>query len=162
MSLNNISLPPKLLAALYEHSLVESPAKALPQQPSAPFLGKGEKNILLVVNKTNAPFLPDGELDFLTKILTACNLGLADVAIINWARMPHRDTEALRKQFDAKKIILFGAESEPFGLPAGLAPYTIHETKDVAFVTAPPLKEIEKTKEAKHQLWMALKQLFGL
>lgn len=162
MSLNNISLPPKLLAALYEHSLVESPARVVPQQPPVPFLGKGEKNILIVVNKSNAPFLPDGELDFLTKILTACGLGLSDVAIVNWSRLPHPDAEALQEQFSTKKIILFDAAPEPFGLPVGLTPYVIHTAKNGELVLAPALKEIEKAKEAKHQLWAALKQLFGL
>lgn len=160
MSLNNISLPSHLIVDLYQHSLVGSTATAMPQNPPVPFLGKGGKNILIVVNQSNVPFLPDAELAFLTKVISACQLGLMDVAIVNWQKMPHHDTEALITQFSAKAVILFGIDPAPFNLPSNLPLYTVHAAGNRQFVAAPALNEIEKTKEAKGQLWIALKQLF--
>ena len=162
MSLNHISIPPQLLADLYQHSLIGSPATAAPQIPPVPFLGKNGRNILIVVNQPEVPFLPDAELAFLTKILTACQLGLMDVAIVNWAKAPHHDAAAVLAQFSAKALILFDLAPLQFGLAHALSPYTVGNDGGVQFVAAPALHEIEKTKEAKNQLWMALKQIFGL
>jgi hypothetical protein len=162
MSLNNISLPSQLIADLYGHSLVGGTATAMPQKPPVPSLGKGGKNILIVVNQATAPFLPDSELAFLTKVLTACQLGLLDVAIVNWQKAPHQDAEAMIAQFGATAIILFDVEATHFHLPSGLPFYSVHADGDRCYITAPALAQIEKTKEAKGQLWLALKQLFGI
>ncbi len=162
MSLNNLSLPPHLLADLYHHSLVEDTARAMPQKPPVPSLGKGGRGILIVVNKPEAPYLPDGELDFLTKVLAACQLSLADVAIVNWQKAPHHDAGAMLEQFGATAVILFDTDPSPFGLPPDLPAYTVQTAGSKTYVCAPALQQIEKTKEAKGQLWVALKQLFGL
>jgi DNA polymerase III psi subunit len=161
MNLNNISLPSHLIADLYHHSLVEGNATAMPQTPPVPSLGKGGKGILIVVNKPDVPYLPDSELDFLTKVLLACQLSLADVAIVNWQKAPHHDAESMLEQFKARHIILFDLDAEQFGLPSDLPPYSVYLVQEKRFVAAPSLHQIEKTKEAKGQLWAALKQLFG-
>jgi hypothetical protein len=162
MNLNNISLPPQLIVDLYQHTLVEGTATTVPQLTPVPSLGKGGKGILIVVNKPDVPYLPDGELEFLTKVLTACQLGLADVAIINWSKAPHHDTAAILEQFGATAVILFNVEPALFQLQASLPLYAVHALQDRKYVAAPALEEIEKTKEAKGQLWGALKQLFSI
>ena len=90
MSLNNISLPPQLLADLYQHVLVQGTATAMHVKESIPFLGKNGKNILIVVNKKEAVYLPDTELGFLTTVLSACNLDLSHVAIVNWHHLKEK------------------------------------------------------------------------
>jgi len=162
MSLNNISLPSQLLADLYQHALVGGHATAMPQTAAAPFLGKNGKNILIVVDQPNVPYLPDHELAFLTKVLTACQLGLLDVAIVNWQKLPQPNAGALLQQFKAKSVILFDLDPTLFGLAPDQVLYQVQKESETAFVAVPALREIEKTKEAKHQLWMALKELFGL
>jgi hypothetical protein len=160
MSLNDISLSSQLMAAWYPHVLVESDARAEAQLPAVPYTGRNEKNILIVVTEPATPALPDKELAFLTKVLSACGLGLADVAIVNWSKAPHQNAAALMKQFSAKSVILFDVSPESFGLAAGVSLYTVASFQDKQFVVAPALEEIEKTKEAKGKLWAALKQLF--
>lgn len=162
MNLNTISLPPQLVADLYPHSLVNETAAAPPLLPPVPALGKGGKGILIVVNKPEVPFLPDGELDFLTKVLTACQLGLADVAIINWHKAPHQDSPAMLEQFRATEVLLFDVNPAFFGLPESLPPFAPYSFQNRQYVVAPALQEIEKTKETKGQLWAALKQVFAL
>lgn len=134
----------------------------MPQKPPVPFLGKNGKNILVVVNQPDIPYLPDGELDFLTKILTACQLSLLDVAIVNWAKMLQHDADSVLAQFDAKAVILFDLAPLQFGVSHQAPMYAVQKKGNVSFVAAPALHEIEKTKEAKNQLWLALKQIFGL
>ena len=181
MSLNNISLSAHLIADLYQHSLVGDTASAVPQPASVapatkaapeekagqekaptPFLGKNGKQILIVVDKSNIPFLPDDELEFLTKILTACQLSLADVAIVNWNRLPLPDANALATEFGAGAVILFDIAPALFGLSSASPMYSVLHQENRRFAVAPALGEIEKSREAKQQLWMALKQLFGV
>jgi DNA polymerase III psi subunit len=160
MNLNNISLSSHLIADLYRHSLIEGTATAMPQKTPVPSLGKGGKGILIVVSKPDVSYLPDDELDFLTKVLSACQLSLADVAIINWKKVPHHNTEAIMEQFGARYVILFDLDPLPFGLPLNLPAYAVHTDDKKQFVIAPSLHQIAQTKEAKTQLWAALKQLF--
>jgi DNA polymerase III psi subunit len=162
MSLNNISLPSQLIADLYHHALVQDTARAMPVKKAVPFLGKNEKNILIVVNKDDAPYLPDNELAFLTNVLSACQLGLSDVAIVNWNNSNDKKPEALFEQLFTSKIILFDVEPSAFGLSPDIQQYAVVKGVVHQFVAAPSLSEIEKNKEAKKQLWMALKQLFSI
>jgi hypothetical protein len=160
MSLNNISLPSQLVADLYQHSLVGGTATPVPVKPAPPsFLGKNGKNILIVVNKTDVPYLPDGELSFLTKVLTACQLSLMDVAIVN-ANKLQQDAGDIIEQTAARFVILFNVSPTMFDLPEQTPPYSVQKFEARSFVVAPDLSAIEPSKEAKGQLWVALKQLF--
>ena len=162
MSLNNISLPPQLVVDLYQNALLQDNARAVPASRKMAFLGKNAKNIVIVVNKKDAPFLPDNELSFLTNVLSACQLGLMDVAIVNWQNLEPRDATILLKEIPGKQVILFGTTPSKFGISDNAQPYTILKGDAQQFVVAPSLNEIENNKEAKKQLWMALKQLFGI
>jgi len=162
MSLNNISLPSRLVADLYQNVLVQGTASAVPVKKDVPFLGKNGKHILIVVNKADAPYLPDNELSFLTNVLSACQLGLMDVAIVNWNHLEEKNPEFLFQQLKSRQVILFDVEPSAFDLPTNLQQYAVAKNDMHQFVAAPSLSEIEKNKEAKKQLWMALKQLFGI
>ncbi|NTS43598.1 hypothetical protein HRG84_22150 [Flavisolibacter sp. BT320] len=163
MSLNNISLPSQLLADLYHDSLVEGTATPVPvTKTTVPYLGKNGKNILIVVNKPDVPYLPDAELSFLTKILTACQLSLLDVAIVNGNRFDGEDATEALTQTAARFVILFDVAPTLFGLPAQTPLFTVQAADGLPFVAAPALNKIESSKEAKGQLWISLKQLFGI
>ena len=82
MSLNNISLSAQLIADLYPASLIEQ-LTPIHIPDTIKFLGNNKKNILVLVSKDSITFLENDELDFLSSILVACKLSLADVAIIN-------------------------------------------------------------------------------
>ena len=95
MSLNNIQLPGFLIEEWYSDKLIVSPAatSTLPAKGTrspAPFksLGNNRRHITILVHAPGSPFLPDNQLAFLTKILEACRMTLADVAIVNNAAHP--------------------------------------------------------------------------
>jgi hypothetical protein len=84
MSLNNFQLSPFLIHQLYKKTLVEmaiiNPPIKDDKNNTPSFLGKNEKQILLVVNEDETVFLSDTDLNLLVGILSACKLTLADVA----------------------------------------------------------------------------------
>jgi hypothetical protein len=161
MSLNNISLPSKLVAQLYQNTLVEGSARLVPQKKKVSYLGKAEKNILILVNHTSVPFLPDKELEFLTAVLSACGLDLSDVAIVNWHNAEEKDATVLH-QLSPKEVLFLDVAPDVVGLSFNTPEYTVQKTGAVQYVVAPSLSQIEKTKQAKSQFWIALKQLFCL
>ena len=161
MSLNNILLPSQLIADLYQTVLVQDTASAMPVKEPIPFFGKNGKNILIVVNKKETAYLPDNELSFLTTVLSACSLDLSHVAIVNWHHVKEKKSTLLLEQLSAKKVLLLDVEPFSFGFAPGEL-FKVQQTDKLQFVAAPSLSEIEKTKQAKSQLWVALKQLFCL
>ena len=129
MDLNNIEFPASLVAELYPSSLIESndiPAKKalmaeVGKDDVPPItikgnnatwksLGSNHKNILIIVKSSEAVHLADNELTFLTGILTACKLTLADVAILNLNKHPEASYKELTKYFKSKIVLLFEIE----------------------------------------------------
>lgn len=161
MSLNNIQLQPQLLADLYTHSLLQSSTTSVPETATVKYLGKNQKNILVIVQQSSVPFLPDEELSFLTNILSACNLSLADIAILNSNGLPVERLENAIEA-DAKTVILFGIDPLSIGLPINFPFFQLQQFNKRMYLYSPPLSEIEKDKPLKMKLWNALKNLFGI
>ena len=71
------------------------------------WLGENKKNILsLLVRHKDAVHIPDNELQFLTGMLSACQLSLADVAIVNLENYPDANYKPVIEQFQSR-IALF-------------------------------------------------------
>ena len=161
MSLNNISLQPQLIADLYESSLIER--ATLPSlQQSIKFFGKNEKNVLILVSKDKVAYLEEEELNFLSSILLACKLSQADVALINLKNFGDTNYHFLIDQLKSKKIILFDVEAQTIDLPFNFPKFQLQQFDQATYLSAPSLKEIQKEKTLKTELWTCLKNLFGL
>jgi hypothetical protein len=181
MDLNHIELPPIVVADLYFSSLIADPEKTTrkgaetgitdEEKPSqtekSPViiwksLGSNQKNILIIVNTSEAVHLPDHELTFLTGILGACKLSLADVAIVNLHNQPQSSFKELTSFFKSKIVFLFDMEPAVFGLPMHFPQYQIQAFAGNSFLYAPSLKELENDRVEKSKLWVCLKRLFNL
>ena len=181
MDLNNIEFPASLVAELYPSSLIESndiPAKKtlmaeVVKNDVPPIaitgnnatwksLGSNHKNILIIVKSSEAVHLADNELTFLTGILSACKLTLADVAILNLNNHPEASYKELTKYFKSKIVLLFETEPAAFGLPMSFPHYQIQAFANNSFLYSPSLKELENDKVEKSKLWVCLKRLFNL
>jgi hypothetical protein len=172
--LNHINLPASVVADLYESSLIDTD-EAIVNQPvpditankpgSLPdwkWLGENRKNVLIIVNYSDAVHLPDHDLDFLTGILGACKFSIADVAILNL----NNHKEALYKElvtfFKSKIVLLFAVEPALFGLPMNFPHFQIQPFAGNSFLYSPSLKELENDRVLKSKLWVCLKRLFNL
>jgi hypothetical protein len=174
MSLSEIRFTPSLLVDLYKDSLVSiqegkqsksAKKSAQTEQPPRKFLGKNLRNILIVVNKESAIFLPDDELNLLTKMLSACNLTLADVAIVNVAGS-NVSVEQLVVEFEPARMLLLGSTFHGEFSNLANTEYLVQQHKDYSYFFAPDLKdmlgETASARSIKTKLWGALKQMFAL
>ncbi len=175
MDLNNIELPGFLIADLYPNSLVDgalvnekelfstvSPKQSVTEDITWKSLGNNQRNILIIVNSSEAVYLPDNELAFLTGVLGACKFSLADVAIVNLAHYPGASYKELTAFFKSKIVLLFDVEPASFGLPMSFPHYQIQPFSNNSFLYSPSLKDLENDKVEKSKLWVCLKRLFNL
>ena len=184
MSLDKIQLPDFLLPALFKDSLVVTDElKVVPTPPktTAPppaptekvtiappkklFLGDNKKNISILVKDSDAVYLREEWLQFLTNILAACKLNMGDVAIINLAQNKVTFSE-LQTSTTPKYIITFDIEATEIALPFTIPTYQVQEFNNCTLLLCPTLSvmfgDSEAVKLEKTKLWMSLKRMFGL
>ncbi len=182
MSLNDLKLSPSVLAALYPSSLInleqteriqqpqpmqtvveEPEPESVPvQEASWKYLGNNQKNILIVVNYDDAVHLPDEELNFLTNMLTACKLSLADVAIVNHYSYRERSYKDFVAEFKSRIVFLFGVEPFVFKLPVGFPYFQVQTVANCTFLYTPTLEAQRKDALLKSKLWVSLRTIFGI
>ncbi|MCW3107756.1 MAG: hypothetical protein JWQ09_2262 [Segetibacter sp.] len=183
MSDEKIQLPDFLIAELYKGSLVdldtfklkevlteveEQPANAegtIRSVEKIKFLGENEKGVIIIVNQSEAVFLMEDDLTFLTNILKACQLNLADIAIINIAKQ-EVNYEAIKEQLNATNILLFDVEPSAIKLPFLIPAFQVQKFDSCTIMVAPPLpflnKPTQEGKLLKTKLWLGLKQVFNI
>jgi hypothetical protein len=172
--LDHIKLPASVVADLYHSSLIDmaetSVNKAADDNTETrpvigsgwKWLGENRKNILIIVNYEDAVHLPDNDLVFLTGIIGACKLSLADVAVVNLNNHPQASYKELVVFFKSKIVLLFSVEPASFGLPMSFPHFQIQPFAGNSFLFSPSLKELENDKVLKSKLWVCLKRLFNL
>ena len=167
MSLNTIKFDTLAIALLFKNSLVHvSSEKPILSHVNGTsewnYLGENKKNIVIVVNYKDAAQIPDKQLSFLTKLLGACNLNLADVAILNFHNYKSSDFDNISRYFYPKVVLLFDLEPGEFGMPMLFPQFQVQKYKDAVYVSSPSLENIEPDKTLKGQLWICLKKIFNL
>jgi hypothetical protein len=148
-------------AAPADNELQNTVTAPVAEYGNTPSLGGNKKGVLILVSSEKAPFLPDAELEFLTTILGACKLSIADVAIVNLQRYPQAYTE-LVKQFQSKQVLLFGVTPQQIDLPFHFPHAQLQNFDQRTYLSSFPLGAIALDRELKTQLWGCLKSMFGL
>jgi hypothetical protein len=126
-------------------------------------LGNNKRHISVVVDFPNEVFVAEGDLQFLTKMLGACKLNLADVAIVN-----HATSEIaigpLKEQLNPQHVLLFGVEPSAIQLPISFPAFKEQAYAGTTYLFAPGLSQLnqenEEAKQAKRKLWDCLKRMF--
>ena len=186
MSINNIQLKDLVVSQLYKDHLLASsapPATPVPPPPSstpeahslqltatpAPSgyktLGNNLRNITIVVHSPGIAFLPDDQLNVLTRMLEACRMNIGDVAIVNHAASPVV-IGPLKQQLQPSFVLLFGPTPQTIGLPMDFPVFKIQAYDQCTYLTAPSLEELvrpgDESRPLKSKLWVCLKTLFGI
>ena len=177
MKLNTLKLPHSVISDLYAKSLVTIDNDILKQEENitaievdarpvaaAPihFLGENKKNILILVNYENISFLPDDELTFLTNMLTACKLNLADVAIINLNKIQDTSYKEILRKISGSIILLFGIDFSALSLPVSFPHFQVQAFNNYTFLYTPSLGEMSADKILKSKLWVCLRRIFNV
>jgi hypothetical protein len=163
MSLNSIELSPLHLTQLYQKVLVaSSDPKPEPENQNFKYLGKNAGNILILVKEEEYPFVSDNQLQFLTAILTACKLSLADVAIVNALNMDQEEVTEVISHLQSRNIIAFGMEPAALGLPMYFPAFQVQQSETRYYLHTPELAALEQDQNLKKQLWNSLKTMFKL
>jgi hypothetical protein len=176
MNLNEIELPSYVLANLYPTSLVADAGNdAIPKvkaelpneeiqadQPTAGYLGNNRQYILIVVDYKEVPHIPGPELDLLTGILTACKLGMNDIALLNRNNSPGQNYKDYHKQFKSRVVLLFETSPTTIGLPMDFLHFQPQSFNGTTYLFSPSLAELGNDKILKSKLWLCLKKIFSL
>lgn len=136
----------------------------IPVEPAAyKTLGNNKQQISIVVNYPNDVFVPEADLQFLTKMLGACKLNMANVAIVNHATAPVT-IDKLKVQLQPKSLLLFGIEPADIQLPISFPPFKEQPYAGTTYLFTPSLsilnQETEEAKLLKRKLWDCLKRMF--
>ena len=181
MSLNDIHLPLTVIADLYKTVLIEDKGFAVKKNevekpisgeikemnpvkksPALTFLGSNKKQVVIIVNYQDALYIPDDKLAFLTNILTACKLNLADIALLNFANVGKVAYKDFFEAVPAKSVIFFGVQPDILSVPMNFPIFQVQHFDNVDYLSSPPLDEIEADKTLKGNLWTSLKKIFKL
>lgn len=175
MSLSDITLPGSIIAGLYSKSLVQmgtlnEPVPAINDKTGTSgnnykFLGNNQQQVTIIVNSKDDTFLPDSELQFLTKMLEACKLNLGDVAIVNHGKTPVV-MEKIKEQLNPLKVLLFGVEPVDTKLPMNFPQFKEQAYAGCSYLYSPPLEALsqknEKGKLLKSKIWVCLQKVFNV
>ena len=166
MSFKNIHLPSFVLAEMYKTDIVSMEANVSPNPSSISFLGDNKKNISIFLNDEDAVFINDERLYFLSNILQACRLTVADVAIVNIKNQSFINQQNIVQQLNPKFILLFDVSLDGIGF-AGIAPlYQLQKINNCTVVHAASLNTMlpntQDAKIEKSKLWIALKTMFNI
>jgi hypothetical protein len=176
MNLNEIELPAFVLANLYPASLVAAAGNdAIPKvkaelpkeeiksdRSTAGFLGNNRQYILIVVDYKDVPHIPDPELELLTGILTACKLGIDDIALVNCNNSPDQNYKDYHRQFKSRVVLLFDTSPTSIGLPLDFPQFQPQSFNGTTYLFSPSLRELGNDKILKSKLWLCLKKIFSL
>ena len=162
MSLNNINLNAQMIADLYPDSLIEN-SSTMPQKKDegVRYLGDNQKNITILVKNKELPFLNDTEFNFLSSVLAACKLSIADVAIVNLENNIS-NPEELTSDLNSKVVLLFDVTPSEINLPINFPHFQVQQFNKRTYLYAPTFSFIENDKAVKIKLWQALKTIFNL
>ncbi len=156
MGIDQIRLSEELIKSLYPETLVGG---------TAFFLGKNHKRISFLVYCHEFEFLPEDQIVFLHKMLSACKLSLDDITVINTARVS-LTLDDLRQRWQPTTIFLWGIRPDSLNPGTDLPDFTISTIDGISIIQVPTpdilIGNDATGQDLKQRLWTCLKKLFIL
>lgn len=131
--------------------------------PEKYWLGDNIKHITILLEDENNVFTSDAHLAFLTSILSACHLSLADVAIVNFAKT-NITFEKIQQQLTCTRLLVFGIPDTMRRLSTSQELYTETIINGCSILFSAPLEILIRpdARPEKGKLWSGLKKLFQI
>jgi hypothetical protein len=125
------------------------------------YLGDNKKKVCILVKDENAVYLQEDMLEFLSSILNACKLNLADVAIINI--LQHTiDHQTLNKELSPKTVLMFEVKTADIELPFSIPDYKVQQYTQCTYIQFAALDKVKADKMEKSKVWLCLKELMNV
>ncbi|WP_316793451.1 hypothetical protein [Pedobacter frigoris] len=122
------------------------------------YLGKNQRNILILVNDANHEVSDENGRELLRKIVKSVNLSANDFALLNYHNYQKATYRHLMDHFSSTIIFAFGVSPLQLELPAHPENTVIRED-GVMMIFSAELKRLHEDQHAKKTLWGSLKQL---
>ncbi|MEO6220291.1 MAG: hypothetical protein ABIO81_07685 [Ginsengibacter sp.] len=166
MSLNNIQLPGLLFQSIFKNMLVDLKSFQTNSDSESKmkfhYLGGNEKNIAFVINNKQDKYLNDRQLKFLSELNSACNLTLADIAVININNIKVANYNDLSGELKCCKLLCFGVSAADLGLPFNIPLFQTQLFQEIQYMFCPALEQLQDDPAAKKQLWTSLRNIFKI
>ena len=131
-----------------------------PQKPKTVFkyLGKNQKNILILVNDNQNDVSTEQGRELLRKLVKAINLTANDFALVNYSDYTSEKYNDLKAFFNCKLMIAFGVNAVDLNLPTQPLHQLINYAEDTLLFTK-NLHDLDTDQVSKKILWTSLQQL---
>jgi hypothetical protein len=166
MSIDNIQLPPFLYQSMFGNHLVDVKAAVTEtvkkEKTGINFLGGNDKKITILCTDNQNRFLADTQMKLLYDLLSACQLTMADIAIVNFfhnSTITHRE---LTVELQPRKILMFGISASDLDLPFTIPFFQIQNFREQVYMISPSIGELQMNTELRKQLWACLKKIFNI
>lgn len=144
----------------------EQKPPAMPVMPQAPaaapgtvfkYLGKNQKNVLILVNDSENDVSSEGGRELLRNLVKAMQLTANDFALLNYHHYTHVKFEELSQFFGSKLVLGFGLSPLQLGLnDQPQHSIGLHGTVQLVFTGR--LDLLADDQDGKKKLWSSLKQ----
>lgn len=160
MDLNNITLSKGVQSLLYKNNLVCLSDNRVTKENKIDFLGNNNKGVIFIVNDPQNKFLDESQWKFFNDILNACQLTMADIALINFyhCKATYHDVQQLKPT----KVLVFGISAMELDLPFNIPLFQKQNYQEQILTLCPSLIEIQSGMELKKQLWNCLRNIFNI
>ncbi|MBC7615105.1 MAG: hypothetical protein H7202_03465 [Pedobacter sp.] len=131
-----------------------------PQKPKTVFnyLGKNQKNILILVNDSQNDVSTEQGRELLRKLVKAINLTANDFALVNYSDYTSEKYNDLLAFFNCKLMIAFGVNAVDLNVPAQPLHQLINY-EEATLLFAENLHDLDTDQASKKILWTSLQQL---
>jgi hypothetical protein len=122
------------------------------------YLGKNQKNFLVLVHYPNLEFIDEAHLTALTNIIKRKDLSLDDIAIVNLAKQASTGYNHLVAFFKPAKLLILGPKS----MPEGISPLSLNTPASLGNITrlySFAFGEMMDNVEYKKAFWEQMKTL---
>ncbi len=167
MSIDNIQLPVSFYPSIFKKHLVDIQKKSggnekVKAGDEIEFLGGNEKNITFIVCNEQNKFLNDNELKFLSGLITACEITMGDISIVNLNHNKDVDYNILAAHLHSKKILCFGVSPAEIDLPFTIPYFQVQLFQEIQYIFCPGLVQLQNDIDSKKQLWASLQKIFKI
>lgn len=157
--LDNITLSAAFCNRLYKNGIVNLNTKERKTVSPIPFKGNNAKNVLILIDIGGE--LKKEDQTLLENLLTACNLSMDDVALVNMSEQEATLSDII-KRLSVRQGVLFGVPALSMDISFTGSEETLLYYENKTFIKTLPLTALQNHVPKKKALWAALQKMFDL